>query len=449
MLSIDLTESAGVISATATEADAQAGRTLVLVDDELMAYGAVVPTGDYTADLTYLERGLYGTAPAMHAIGAPFARIDQTKVFRYGLPAQYVGSPLYFQFPTANKFGNSAQSLADCITYEFVPSVLPTPQGFSTTYVYAGGSFTGIRCSWGNAAGSVPQSFTVRWSASPSGTMGQVYGTAEIPTAGATSFLISAADLTGSGDGFAYVSLQANSGSASSAWTPDASLPAPTITSVTTLTDTGGHFEGVRVLWTAPAGATPTGYNLLFSASNLGPDGTTGAFGAVYVPGAALSYVIPAATFQSVSGLAVLAGYNVALQPLYGSASGEWTTETTVAVQPLLIPSGKLIVTATGTAGELDISWAAWTGLSGQTGSDGALIPENWVIYAETGGVVTHETPVAAPFTGAVYGGFTSGATYKISAVSYGSPVAPQNTAEMFDGAGFPTISAQATAVPA
>src|SRR5437016_10112613 len=85
-LAIDLTQSAGILPTSAGHADADAFRTLAWLcpaftavapaNGELITYGAVSATGTYTSDLTYLRRGLYGTAAASHASGDFFARID-------------------------------------------------------------------------------------------------------------------------------------------------------------------------------------------------------------------------------------------------------------------------------------------------------------------------------------------------------------------------------------
>lgn len=134
-LAIDLTESLGVIPTTATQADAQAYRTLCLVDSELLAYGNVSPTGEYTSDLTYLERGLYGTTPSAHAAGAPFSAITPTVVFSVDIPESYFNSTVYFNFPSVNPFGVQAQSLADCTEYSF--SIVAPSIGAVTDVVLA------------------------------------------------------------------------------------------------------------------------------------------------------------------------------------------------------------------------------------------------------------------------------------------------------------------------
>jgi hypothetical protein len=188
-LAIDLTESSGIIPATATDADAQAYRTLCLVDDELLAYGNVSPTGAYTAALTYLERGLYGTTPAAHAAGAPFSRIDPTAVFQYALPAGYLGQTLYFQFPTANLFGNSAQSLADCVTYEFTPN-LPTPALIGSLSGTVNSNNT-ITLDWGAPAGGTP--VPTYYDVFETSTTGGVTSTAKVSSLGAPATVFNSA----------------------------------------------------------------------------------------------------------------------------------------------------------------------------------------------------------------------------------------------------------------
>jgi hypothetical protein len=59
-LFVSLIESGGVL-ASGTNADAQNGVTLCLVDNELLAYATALLTGTNAYDLTYLYRGFYGT----------------------------------------------------------------------------------------------------------------------------------------------------------------------------------------------------------------------------------------------------------------------------------------------------------------------------------------------------------------------------------------------------
>ncbi len=86
-----------------------------------MSYAtATLTSGDQYA-LTYLYRGLYGTAMATHASGAPFARLDST-VFKYDLPAEYVGIKLYIKLQSFNVFGGGVQDLSTCAVCTYTPS---------------------------------------------------------------------------------------------------------------------------------------------------------------------------------------------------------------------------------------------------------------------------------------------------------------------------------------
>jgi hypothetical protein len=129
-LSVDLAESRTVLPSTATTADADAGRTLCLVGDELLAYGTLTPgSSAYAADLTYLRRGQFSTSPGSHSIGTNFTRIDLSAILSYTLPAQYVGQTLYLKFPSFNLFGAMHQDLSAVPTYVYTPTGI----GFTTS----------------------------------------------------------------------------------------------------------------------------------------------------------------------------------------------------------------------------------------------------------------------------------------------------------------------------
>ena len=421
-LAIDLTESLGVIPTTATEADAQAFRTLCLVDDELIAYGSVVPTGDYTANLTYLERGVYGTAPAAHTAGARFARLDPTKVFAYTLPQQYIGVPLYFDFPTVNIFGNNAQTLAECTTYEFTPSNLLPPTGMTISYQYNSvGAFTGIQVAWTNPTGAQPTGYNFRWSLYPSGTSGQTYGTASLGTFG-SSFFITAADLA-SGDGYLYVSMQATAGTAASPWTGDVSLGTPTISSITTETDSGGHLTSIQVLYTPPT-PVPNAYYVTWY------DG--GSVGAATVPPAVAIYTIPASSFLA-TFTDVPASYDIGLQFIYGFDYSERTVGTMNVFPPLLAtnPGGAFLAATNPTSGSVKVDWSGWTGLANQVATDGALIPTHFEVFCwptVAGTPVTNSGLLSTSTTNYTFSGLTPGTNYTFAMVTYNA----SGTAEVF-----------------
>ena len=166
-LSIDLTVSAGILPTAATHGDADAFRTLVWLcpafataapsSGELVAYGAVAATGTYTSNLSWLRRGLYGTAAAGHAAGAFFTRIDLGEVnsppnslLTWNLPAGYIGGTITLKLQSFNVFGNALEDIAAVTAYTYTPSGAgygggsggtPTqPTGFNATlYTYTVG----------------------------------------------------------------------------------------------------------------------------------------------------------------------------------------------------------------------------------------------------------------------------------------------------------------------
>ena len=131
---------------------AQAGMNLCLVDSELIAFATATVIGSGQYNLTYLVRGLYGSAPAAHAVGAQFAYLGSlTKldpsILRLVYASSMVGKTVYFKFTSFNGEGGSQQSLADvpAYTYTFTGAAVSTPpiQGgplWTADAVYATGS---------------------------------------------------------------------------------------------------------------------------------------------------------------------------------------------------------------------------------------------------------------------------------------------------------------------
>src|SRR5271163_1190976 len=102
------------------------GSEVLSAAGELLAFGAVAATGTYTANLTYLERGLYSTSGIAHATGGQFTLFDATgklgSTLVYDLPQQYIGRTLYLKFQSFNVFEQAAEDLSTVTTYEFIPS---------------------------------------------------------------------------------------------------------------------------------------------------------------------------------------------------------------------------------------------------------------------------------------------------------------------------------------
>ncbi len=119
-LSVNLAESDGVL-VTSTQTAAQAGQTLCLVDNELIGFATATLTAANNYNLTGLPRGMYGTAPATHALGAPFARLDGA-IAKYDLPSNFVGKTIYLKFQSFNVFGGGLEDVSACAVYAYEPN---------------------------------------------------------------------------------------------------------------------------------------------------------------------------------------------------------------------------------------------------------------------------------------------------------------------------------------
>ncbi|MGH6834928.1 MAG: phage tail protein [Methylocella sp.] len=137
-LSVSLIESGGVLT-SGTNADAQNGVTLCLVESELLAFATATLTGTNAYNLTYLYRGLYGTLALAHLNGAPFARLDSA-IFSYPLPAAMIGVPLFLKFQSFNIFGQGIEDLSECTAYSYTPTGAGSPIGPVTQSLLNGAS---------------------------------------------------------------------------------------------------------------------------------------------------------------------------------------------------------------------------------------------------------------------------------------------------------------------
>jgi len=129
-LAINLTQSNGTLAGTSQSA-AQAGATLSLVDQELLAYETATLTAASNYNLTGLARGLSGSSPSAHSTGAPFARLDGA-VVRYDLPANLQGQALWFKFQSFNILGGGAEDLSSLTAYQFNVAAPPTAHPIAT-----------------------------------------------------------------------------------------------------------------------------------------------------------------------------------------------------------------------------------------------------------------------------------------------------------------------------
>jgi len=432
VLSIDLALSQGVLPATATYADADAYRTLILVDQELMAYGNVTPTGEYTNDLKYLRRGLYGTSPAAHSAGASFARIDSTKVFEYSIPPSYLGVLLNFKFPSVNVFLNQAQSLADCTAYAFTPvganpTNLQVFRNYGNVDSHGGAAaepiLTDLVATWDAPANTNTGTYQLRWSSEPAGTSGQTYEYS-FDFAGTNSATLSVLGTTEPDTDFAYIQIASAQNGVFSA---DSYAPAPTSLTETATYNSDGSSAGRVFNWTMPSGApTPSSFVI-----------GVGFPSAVSVPGSATTLSIgPNATEPG--------GFPApGIQALYKNSSSLVTLRSTLVDNPIYAPLITFTLTATlNSDNSVSVSWGYFGGnqptyykiFFKPVGHMGATVASQ-LFAAPT----NHYTSQSLNVIYHGLGSFT--ADVIVSVVTYNAG----GTADTFDSSGFPVTSQTAT----
>ena len=172
-LAVDTTESGLPLSADVADADADFFRTASMVGGEMLAYGHAVNTSTFGASLTYLRRGIYGTAHAAHGIGAPFTRLNPAATLIYPLPQEYVGQPLWFKFPSFNIFGRGTQAISAVPAYTFTPAgpafaIAPptSPTLVPSRVVQADGTvLLTMTAAWAASLGPMVGSYEVQFSA--------------------------------------------------------------------------------------------------------------------------------------------------------------------------------------------------------------------------------------------------------------------------------------------
>jgi hypothetical protein len=83
---------------------------------ELISYENANLVGENTYALTSVRRGVYGSYPCDHPIGATFARMDQATL-TYTIDPTFQGKVIYFKFLSFNAYGNQLQSLDTVVPY--------------------------------------------------------------------------------------------------------------------------------------------------------------------------------------------------------------------------------------------------------------------------------------------------------------------------------------------
>jgi hypothetical protein len=122
-LAVNLSISLGQLdSVSATDRDA--GATLCMVGDEVVAFQAATLTSANHYNLTQLRRGQRGTTSGAHASGTNFARIDDA-IFKFSYDVSNVGDTIYVKLPSFNIYGRGLEDLASATAYSIAISSAP------------------------------------------------------------------------------------------------------------------------------------------------------------------------------------------------------------------------------------------------------------------------------------------------------------------------------------
>jgi hypothetical protein len=261
---VDLTQSSGTLVGV-TAADAATYASLSYLGGEFISYEDALFTSTYHYTLqTQLYRGLYGSSPASHLSGVPFARLDDN-IFKYNLPSQYIGKTLYFKFQSFNIFGQAFQDLSTCTAYTLTVAGtgfgtgsggLPaTPTGLAGS---AGAGFA--KLTWNaNSANDNVKNYEVWRAAGPSGSFGSATrigtpaGTTFTDTSGAYgvvyTYFVVAVNAVGSSGATSGVDLTATQPSTTQPFGFAFGPKVPTASKIV------GAFDS-PIAWTMPASLT-------------------------------------------------------------------------------------------------------------------------------------------------------------------------------------------------
>jgi hypothetical protein len=159
-LSVDLSASNGALT-SATQATADAGGTICLVDSEVVGFETATLTAPNRYNLTaYIRRGLFNSGIAAHGAGATFVRLDQA-IFAFPYNAQQAGKTAQIKFQSFNLWGQAPTPLSDCIAYP----AIPVPAGGAPP---GGGAWTATPTTITNAGAAQPAILITGHSDNPS-----------------------------------------------------------------------------------------------------------------------------------------------------------------------------------------------------------------------------------------------------------------------------------------
>lgn len=110
-----------------TEQDSRDLLTLCYVDGEFLAYETAELKGVGRYTLGNLTRGAYGSTIDRHNAGGQFVRIDEA-MFKYAVPANWVGRTIWVKLVSFNVFGSGVQELSEVPAYSYTIKGAPLGQ---------------------------------------------------------------------------------------------------------------------------------------------------------------------------------------------------------------------------------------------------------------------------------------------------------------------------------
>jgi len=120
VLSVNMAETGTVLTST-TAINAQSGLVNVcLIGSEIISFSTATLTSTGMYDLTGIQRGCYGSTPALHTTGTIFTDLDNVIVIP--LFPQTIGATVYFKFQSFNIYGSTVQDISTCLPYGYTIS---------------------------------------------------------------------------------------------------------------------------------------------------------------------------------------------------------------------------------------------------------------------------------------------------------------------------------------
>jgi hypothetical protein len=114
-LSVDLTQSGGVLNSVSSTA-AAAGVTLCYVDGEYIGYTTANLTAADRYDLSGLYRAQGASQASAHSAGGVFCALDSA-ILHYDISTAQIGQTVYLKFQSYNVFGGGVEDLSTCAVY--------------------------------------------------------------------------------------------------------------------------------------------------------------------------------------------------------------------------------------------------------------------------------------------------------------------------------------------